>query len=120
MPTVIILLLSCVLLTRSSQWWKYVVLRTFSPNDWVENFRVSKETFVYLCGKLRPYIERQDTRLRKAICVEHRVAITLWCLATCGEYRIIGHLFGIARCTFCVIVYDTYKALVSTHSSHNT
>ena len=82
--------------------------------DWVENFRVSKETFVYLCGKLQPYIERQDTRLRKAICVEHRVAITLWCLATCGEYHIIGHLFGIASCTFCVIVHDTCKALVST------
>lgn len=93
------------------------ILRTFSPSDWVENFHVSKETFVYLCGKLRPYIECQDTRLRKVICVEHRVAITLWCLATCGEYRTTGHLFGIARCTVCVIVHDTFKALVSTLKS---
>ena len=93
------------------------MLRTFTPSDWIENFRVSKETFLYLCGKLRPYIKRQDTRLRKAICVEHRVAITLWCLAMCGEYRTIGHLFGIARCTVCVIVHDTCKALVGTLES---
>ena len=107
----------CILSTRSSQWWEYVVLRTFTHLDWMENFRVSKETFMYICGNLRPIIERQDTKLRKAICVEHRVAITLWCLATCGEYRTIGHLFGIARCTVCVIVHDTCKALVSTLKS---
>ena len=102
---------------RSSEWWEYVVLRSFNPSDWIENFRVSKEPFLYLCGKLQPYIEHHDTRLRKAICVEHRVAITLWCLATCGEYRTIGHLFGIARCTVCVIVHDTCKALVNTLKS---
>lgn len=44
--------------------------------------------------------------------MEHRVAITLWCLATCCEYRTIAHLFGVARCTVCVIVHDTCKAIV--------
>lgn len=78
----------------------------------MENFRVSKETFYYLCEKLRSVIERQDTRMRRAICVEQRVAITLWCLSTCIEYRSIGHLFGVARSTVCVIVHDTCKAIV--------
>ena len=41
----------------------------------------------------------------------------MWYLATCGEYRTIGHLFGIARCTVCVIVHDTCKALVNTLKS---
>ena len=50
--------------------------------------------------------------MRLAITVEHRVAITLWCLATCGEYQTIGHLFGVARCTVCVIVHDTCAAIV--------
>ena len=54
------------------------MLRSFSPSDWIENFHVSKETYLYLYGKLQPYIEHQDTRLRKAVCVEHGVAITLW------------------------------------------
>lgn len=97
---------------RSLTWWNNIVLETFSERDWIENFRVSKNTFNFLCSKLRRHIERQNTHLRRAICVEHRVAITLWCLATCAEYRTIGHLFGVARCTVCVIVHDTCKAIV--------
>ena len=44
--------------------------------------------------------------------MEHRVAITLWCLATCSEYRTIRHLFDVARCTFCVILHNTCKAIL--------
>ena len=50
--------------------------------------------------------------MRSAITVEHRVAITLWCLATCSEYRTIGHLFGVGRSTVCMIVHDTCAAIV--------
>lgn len=50
--------------------------------------------------------------MRRAISVEHRLAITLWCLATCAEYRTIRNLFGVARCTVCVIVHDTCDAIV--------
>ena len=88
-------------------------MRTFTPIDWIENFRVSKDTFYYLCQELRYVIGRQDTQLRKAVSVEQRVAITLWCLATCSEYRTIGHLFGLARSTVCRILHDTCNAIVS-------
>ena len=87
------------------------MMQTFSENDWIANFRVSKETFMYICSKLKPIIKRRDTQLRKAISVEHRVAMTLWCLATPCEYRTVGHLFGVARYTVCVIVHDTCKAI---------
>lgn len=100
-------------LNRSSYWWDHIVLKTFTPVDWMENFRVSRETFHYLCQKLGPVIQRKNTQLRNAIPVNKRLAITLWCLATCSEYRTIAHLFGVARCTVCVIVHDTCKAIVS-------
>ena len=73
---------------------------------------MSKVTFQYLCTQLRPLIERRDTWMRRAITVEHRIAITLWCLATPAEYRTIAHLFGIARSTVCEIVHDTVNAIV--------
>lgn len=90
-----------------------MVLETFNEHDWTQNFRMRKATFLYLCDQVRPIIQREDTHLRKAICVEKRVAITLWCLATPSEYRTIGHLFGVARCTVCVIVHETVDAIVS-------
>lgn len=40
------------------------------------------------------------------------VGITLWFLATPAEYRTIGHLFGVARCTVCVIVKEVSEAIV--------
>lgn len=73
---------------------------------------MTKQTFNYLCNQLHPVLQHQDTTLRKAISVEKRVAVTLWCLATCSEYRTIAHLFGIARCTVCVIVHQTIDAIV--------
>ena len=88
------------------------MLGTFTDQDWMENFRLSRNTFHFLCEQLKPSIQRRNTQLWRAISVEHRVAITLWCLATCGEYRTIAHLFGVARCTVCVIVHDTCKAIV--------
>ena len=64
---------------------------------------MSKQTFQYLCDQLRPKIFRENTHYRLAISVEKRVAIALWCLATPAEYRTIAHLFGVARCTVCII-----------------
>ena len=79
---------------------------------------MKKETFEYLYDKLRPAICCQNTRFRieiKAICVEKRVAITLWCLATPYEYCTVAHLFGVARSTsaVCEIVQETCQAIVS-------
>ena len=88
------------------------MLGTFTDRDWIENFRDSRSTSLILCEQLKPSIQRRTTQLCKSICVEHRVAITLWGPATCGEYHTIAHLFGVARCTVCVIVHDTCKAIV--------
>ena len=43
---------------------------------------------------------------------ESRVAITLWILATPGEYCSVSHHFGLTHCTVCQIVNDTYRAIV--------
>ena len=79
----------------------------------MENFRMSRNTFNYLCEKLRDTISHQNTHFRKAIPITQRVAITLWCLATSCEYRTLSHLFGIGRSTVCEIVQETCKAIVS-------
>ena len=65
---------------RSSDFWDYIVNRTFNQNDWYENFRMGKETFEYLCNELKVYIEKKDTWLHQAIPVKLRLAITVWLL----------------------------------------
>ena len=95
---------------RSGHWWSHIASRTFTEHDWIENFRMSKQTFTYLCQQLSTL--RQDTTMRKAITVEQRLAVTIWFLATPCEYRTIAQLFGIAHCTVCEIVQETCAAIV--------
>lgn len=73
-------------LPRSSVWWEEIVCKSFSERDWILNFRVSRETFLYICAQLQGEISRQDTVFRKAVSVQKRVDITLWVLATQCEY----------------------------------
>ena len=63
---------------RSAHWWDDVVKEVFTQQDWLENFRLSRETFFYVCNELRSIIEKTDTVMRKAIPVtEQRIALTL-------------------------------------------
>ena len=61
---------------RSSRWWKHIV-SCFTPQDWLQNFHKSKDTFAYLCDQLRSSISKSDTVMMKAISTERQVAITL-------------------------------------------
>ena len=97
---------------RSAHWWNQIVLETFTDSDWLENFNVSRTTFVYLFRELEPVIAKKRTRFRRPISVQKRVAITLCVLATTIEYRTATHLFGVARCTVCCIVQETCKYIV--------
>ena len=44
---------------RSDHWWNFIVLKTFTPQDWVENFRMSRQTFDYLCQRLHPQLNKE-------------------------------------------------------------
>ena len=98
---------------RSGHWWDRIVNDSFTAQDWLDNFRVSRSTFLYLCNKLKPSISKQDTIMRKAIPTEKRVALTLWFLATGSEYRTIGHLFGVAKSTVCMITKEVCSCVVT-------
>ena len=43
---------------RSVNWWENIVLKTFTSQDWLENFRMHKNTFIYLCNQLKLDLQR--------------------------------------------------------------
>ena len=92
---------------RSKEWWNDVIGGAYGDRWWWENLRMSRETFVVLCDKLRPYLERHITLFREPVSVEARVAVTIWKLGTNVEYRTIAALFGFGRSTVGEIVVDT-------------
>ena len=46
--------------------------------DWVQNLRMDKETFTYICEEIREFVEKPNTNFKKALTVEMRVAIALY------------------------------------------
>lgn len=66
---------------------------------------MSEETLDFLCNKLRPAMEREDTTFRDCVPLKKRVAIALWKLVTGSEYR-IAHLFGVIITTVCRCVQE--------------
>ena len=79
---------------------------------WKNDFRVSKETFDYICKLVGPYLSRQNTRLRKAIPLNERVGIALWRLGTGNSYRTTGITFGQGKSTVIKICEDFMETLV--------
>ena len=92
---------------RSDIWWQNLDSRQgvhALPEEWKENFRMSKQTFDLLCRSLRPYISRKHTHLRAPISVDKQVGITLYYLSDGGRMRKTANAFGVAPSTVSAIV----------------
>ncbi|XP_054827409.1 uncharacterized protein LOC129324266 [Eublepharis macularius] len=96
---------------RSQDWWERIVLTTWDNDQWVECFRMDRETFMELVCVLRGRIERQHTNMREPVSVEQRVAVTIWVLATGSCYRVAGDQFGLGASTVATIVLEVCEAM---------
>lgn len=96
-----------------TDWWERVVMTEFQPSDWLEKFRMTRETFFYLCSELKPRLTRRDTTFKMALPLEKRVAVALWRLASNIDYRTVSSLFGVGKSTVCKCVRDVCHAVVT-------
>ncbi|KAG1934126.1 protein ALP1-like [Pimephales promelas] len=76
-----------------------------------ELLRMDVEDFSYLLGKVRPFIQRRDTKLRRAISARMRLSLTLRFLATGETFRSLSFQYRIGRSTISEIVMETCQAL---------
>jgi hypothetical protein len=95
-----------------TRFWEDTASQWIDDTLWVENLRMTKGTFVFICQQLDMSVRKQDTKLRKAITVEKRVAICLWHLATGEDMRSLGWRFDTAKSTCCTIIKEVCEAIV--------
>ena len=96
---------------RSQSFWEQTC-EEWSDRQWIENLRMSRESFDHLAQQLSPHIKKTDTNFRKAIPARQRLAITLYWLSDNAHYRTIANLFGVGKSTVCGIVKDVCQAIV--------
>ena len=61
--------------------------KDLDPNYWHAHYRMSRETFDFICRTVNGNLVKQQTNMRVTIPVEKRVAVALWWLANGGSYR---------------------------------
>ena len=99
-------------LAQPQFWFENMVLNQYEDNLWRKHFRVSRETFRYICDLVGHHLVRQDTNMRRAIPVQKRVGVALWRLATGNSYRATGLIFGVGRCTALKLKEEFCSALL--------
>ncbi|XP_029960894.1 protein ALP1-like [Salarias fasciatus] len=103
----------CWMRVRSKDWWERVVLKEFTDAEWREHFRMSRRSFDKLCGLMEQTLSPQDVTVRAPIPLQMRVAIALFKLSNCAEYRVIANQFGVHKSTVKKFVYSFCKGMVS-------
>ncbi|XP_050802650.1 uncharacterized protein LOC127047838 [Gopherus flavomarginatus] len=95
----------------STEWWDHIVMEVWDDEQWLQNFRMRKATFMGLCAELALNLRRKDTRLGAALPVEKQVAILIWKLATPDSYRSVGNQFGVGKSTIGIVLMQVCRAI---------
>lgn len=100
--------------SKSGYWWSDIV-PSMTDKQFKDNFRIHRATFKQILENVEPYLKKQDTKLRRSIPADKRLACALYSLGSTSELRTIAHLFGIGKSTaveilheFCDVMVDLY------------
>ncbi|XP_069593180.1 uncharacterized protein [Ranitomeya imitator] len=88
-------------------------LQENNPQDFRNYLRMSEDSFRVLLAAVDPYIRRQNTKMRAAVPVDERLAVTLRFLATGRSMQDLHYCAAISRSLLTVIIPETCKAIVS-------
>ncbi|CAM4608237.1 unnamed protein product [Leuciscus chuanchicus] len=72
---------------------------------------MTKTTFDLLCNCIGPSLSPDVASSRPPVPTEKRIAIALYKLATCAEYRVVGETFGVSETTVHRCVYAVCNAI---------
>ena len=96
---------------RSDLWWIHIQSGLSATEEWNENFRVSIDTFRFICNELGPHLAKKQTVMRKPVSVETRVAVTLYYLSDEGWLRKVANAFGLGKSTVSNIIREVTSAI---------
>lgn len=97
---------------RSKDWWYKIVKNQEFDEQMVDNFRMDRKSFEYICERLHSKLAHKSHTVREALPVDMIVAIGIYKLASCAEYRVIGNQFGVHKSTVQKCFYNFCDAMI--------
>ncbi|KAL4720970.1 hypothetical protein ACJJTC_019230 [Scirpophaga incertulas] len=111
---------------RPPRFWESDIYKKRRPNSLVlelkyqelsghyKNFmRMSSSNFEYLYNLILPAIQKQDTRFRKAISAQDKLALTLRFLATGDSFTSLQYLFKISKKAISKFIPKVCQAIIN-------
>uniref|UniRef100_A0A8C3IME0 DDE Tnp4 domain-containing protein n=1 Tax=Chrysemys picta bellii TaxID=8478 RepID=A0A8C3IME0_CHRPI len=95
----------------STEWWDHIVMHIWDDEQWLQNFRVRKATFMGLCDELVPALRCKDPRIRAALPLEKSMAIALWKLDTPDCYQLLANQFAMGKLIVGLVLTDVCRAI---------
>ncbi|XP_037950861.1 protein ALP1-like [Teleopsis dalmanni] len=97
---------------RSSEWWDVEVLQFYDDEQWIADFRMNRQIFFRLVDLLKDKMAPAENTFVEGLSVEKKIAIAVYKLASCAEYRVIAKGFGVSKSTVCLCVHSFCKVLI--------
>ncbi len=79
---------------------------------WNETKRLH-ESFTRLCGLIEGFRSPEEETIRNPIPLNMRVAVVLYKLGSCAEYRVVANQFGVHKSTVKKSVYIFCKGMMN-------
>lgn len=86
-------------------------LQVGNMRDFTNYVRMDPSTFYELLAKVKPYIEKQDTRMRDSITAEARLEATLLFLSNGCTYTFLQYTSRISKQSLSQIIPETCEAI---------
>ena len=83
----------------------------WEESQYLQHFRMSKDTFWYLSQMYGKYLEKETTHLRQALPQAKRLAIVLHWLAQASRFAQIAALYAIGKSTVVAVVHQSIDVL---------
>ena len=82
------------MLPRGKRWFSHEVMTVWEDDRWLENFRMTKGSFLKLVNLVRRVMSPSLHSIREPIPLEERVGMALYNLCSSCEYRVTANQFG--------------------------
>lgn len=97
---------------RSCHFWDTIISGTLDEQEFIEMFRIKRSTFNMICKELYRELRPDPYAIiREAVSVEKKVAIALYKMGSCCEYRVVGNVFGVHKSTVHKCLYQFVNAV---------
>ena len=84
----------------------------WEDKQYLPDFRVSKDTFWYLCQTYGKHFKKQTTHLRRPLLPSKRLAIVLHWLAQANSYSELAAMYAVGKSTVVAIAHEGIAILL--------